>query len=547
MNRNEYWAKPKIVREQAVLFHPTLDSMISGDHEVRLLDEVLRKLDWSEWESHFLGGRGQPPIRPRIMAGIWLYGMMRKIRTSRPLEYACGHNIDFMWLSEGLVPDHSTLSSFFSRFRKELKSLFKQVCKIAMTMGLIRLGEVAFDGTRVKSSNSRYGTLTTPKLQERLSATEARIEAIMAEVQAAEAAAAEVHSGGAATRLPSELGDLTKRREKLKAALEITKELDQVRRSDGVDITKNPAQVPMTDPESRVMPNKEGGYAPNYNPTCLTDGQSGFILDAAVVNRINEHPETLPAIDRATQMCGESPERFLADSGMATGTILAGLESRQITGFIPVKSTEPGAGNPAKREDPTIPVPEHLWSQLPRNPQGQLDKSCFVYVADTDEYVCPQGRVLSNLYRDHRKDVELHRYKSASCDGCPLVAFCLSHGKNTTPEQRSQANGRVRSITRDEHEEVRQRMSSRMATEDSKKQFNRRSAIAETPFAYLKGFLGLRQFRHRGLEKVDHEWRWSCLSLNMQKLVRALARWKRLCAESLNSDCEEQTVCAPTA
>lgn len=547
MNRSEYWAKPKVVREQAVLFQPTLDSMIPDDHEVRLLDEVLRKLDWSEWESHYLGGRGQPPIHPRMLAGIWLYAMMRRIRTSRPLEYACGHNIDFMWLSEGLVPDHSTLSSFFSRFRKELKSLFKQVCKIAMTMGLIRLGEVAFDGTRVKSSNSRYRTLTTPKLQERLSATEARIEAIMAEVQIAEAAAAEVRSGESATRLPSELGDLTKRREKLKAALEIAKELDQVRRSDGVDITKNPAQVPMTDPESRVMPNKEGGYAPNYNPTCLTDGQSGFILDAAVVNRVNEHPETLPAIDRATQMCGESPAKFLADSGMATGTILAGLESREITGFIPVKSNEPGAGNPANREDPTIPVPEHLWPQLPRNPQGQLDKSCFVYVAETDEYVCPQGRVLSNLYRDHRKDVELHRYKTASCDGCPLVAFCLSHGKNTTPEQRSQANGRVRSITRDEHEEVRQRMSARMATEDSKKQFDRRSAIAETPFAYLKGLLGLRQFRHRGLEKVDHEWRWSCLSLNMKKLVRALARWRRLCAESLNSDNEEQAVCAQTA
>ena len=546
MSCSEYWAKPKVVREQAVLFAPTLDDMIPADHEVRLLDEVLRSLDWSEWESHYRGGRGQPPIHPRVLAGIWLYAMMRRIRTSRPLEYACGHNIDFMWLAEGLVPDHSTLSSFFSSFRQELKSLFKQVCKIAMTMGLIRLGEVGFDGTRVKASNSRYRTLTSTTLQERLSAVESRIEEIMAEVQvaeaAAEAAAGEVRSGESATRLPADLGDLPARREKLQAALKTAQTLDQARRSDGVDSVKNPAQVPMTDPDSRVMPNKEGGYAPNFNPTCLTDGHSGFILDAAVINLVNEHPEALPALDRATEMCGEPPGKFMADSGMATGTILAGLESREITGFIPVKSSAPGADHPAHREDPTTPVAEDLWPKLPRNAQGQLDKSCFVYDADKDEYICPNGRVLSNLYREHRKEVEVHRYKCASCEGCPLVALCLSHSQNATPEQRSQANGRVRSISRDEHEEVRQRMAAHMAKDSSKKQFDRRSAIAETPFAYLKGLLGLRQFRHRGLEKVDHEWRWSCVGLHMKKLVRALVHWRRLSAAAQNEQPSEQAM-----
>ena len=114
MSRNEYWAKPKIVREQAVLFAPTLDDVVATAHEVRLLDEVLRGVDWAEWERHYSGWRGQPPIHPRVLAGIWLYGMSRRIRTSRPLEYACGHNVDFMWLAEGLVPDHSTLAEFFS-------------------------------------------------------------------------------------------------------------------------------------------------------------------------------------------------------------------------------------------------------------------------------------------------------------------------------------------------------------------------------------------------------------------------------------------------
>ena len=139
LSRNEYWAKPKIVREQAVMFAPTLDEVVSADHLCgscrRLLDEVLRTQNWSEWESHDSGWRGPPPIHPRVLGGIGLYGVLRRIRTSRPLEYACGYNVDFRWLAEGLVPDHRTLAEFFRKFRPELKSLFQQVCQIAMTMG----------------------------------------------------------------------------------------------------------------------------------------------------------------------------------------------------------------------------------------------------------------------------------------------------------------------------------------------------------------------------------------------------------------------------
>ena len=104
---------------------------------------------------------------------------------------------------------------------------------------------------------------------------------------ATESLAGEVRGGKRATHLPAELADLKARQEKLKAALEIAQTLDESRRQNGVD----PAQVPMTDSDSRVMPNQEGGFAPNDTPTCLTDGQSGFILDAAVINVVNEHPE----------------------------------------------------------------------------------------------------------------------------------------------------------------------------------------------------------------------------------------------------------------
>ena len=87
----------------------------------------------------------------------------------------------------------------------------------------------------------------------------------------------------------------------------------------------------------------EGGFAPNFTLTGLTDGHSGFMLDAALINAVNEHLEPMRAVDRATAMCGESPAHFLADGSLATGPIMAGLEQRKITGFVPVKSNEPAA------------------------------------------------------------------------------------------------------------------------------------------------------------------------------------------------------------
>ena len=94
----EYWAKPGLDRLQVLLFYPTLDESISQDHPVRALEEILRGLDWSAWVQQYNGHVGQPLIPPWVMAGVILYGLMRRIRSSRQLEYACGNNFDFMWL-----------------------------------------------------------------------------------------------------------------------------------------------------------------------------------------------------------------------------------------------------------------------------------------------------------------------------------------------------------------------------------------------------------------------------------------------------------------
>jgi transposase len=507
---------PTMQRQQMTLFAPTLDNMIAPDDPVRLVDEVLARLDWSAWEAEYDGTRGQPPIHPRILAATLLYGLCRGIRSTRKLQEACCYRLDFIWLVEGRQIDHTTFAKFRTRFGHQLKDTFRQVCRVAMHLGLVRLGEVGFDGTRVKANNGRYNTRHTPSLSEKLAALDAQFEQMLAEWDATEAQCR--HEGSdSPTQLPAPLADLKERRAKIAAALEKARALDEIRRKDGVDSAKNPAQVPMNDPDSRVMPNKEGGYAPNYTPTVTTDGHRGFIVDCEVLGEVNEASQAVPSVERIKETLGEQPERFLTDSGNNNGIVQQAMEARGIEFFAPAHSNQPGVGNPARRDDPKQPVPEAQWSALPRNPQGQLDRSCFVYSATEDCYYCPQGQTLD--FAEHKPEViqgqRVQRgiYRCAACAGCPLAQQCLS------PK-----NKRGRSITRDEFEETRERTAARMSTSRAREIYNQRPRIAETPFAILKSIFRMRQFLLCGLEKVRTEWLWAVTSFNVIKLVRNVAQ-----------------------
>ena len=508
-----YWAEPLLDRERTTIFSPTLDSVIDEDDPVRLVDEVLAEVDWSDWEAEYNGHRGQPPIHPRYIAGAILYGMYRSIRSSRKLEEACHYRLDFIWLVEGRHIDHTTFATFRTKFREPLKSLFRQIGRIAMALGLIRLGEVAFDGTRVKANNSRYKTLTAKTLAEKLQTLDALFEQMMAELHANDAQQAGPDSP---THLPRAVAEVQQRREQVQAALDQARTADQKRRCKGVNPEKNPAQVPTTDPDSKVMPNKEGGYAPNYTPVVTTDSQCGLIVDCAVLDEVNETAAAAEAVDRIEDTFGEKPEKFLTDAGNNSGAVMKQMEERGVEFYAPVESNQPPEGSPAGRDDPTQAVPESEWSNLKRNSHGQLDKSCFVYSSEEDQYYCPQGHCMPF---DKRKSVDrrgvrvkIRMYRCGACAGCPLADVCLSR----------QSKG-SRTITRDEYEPLRERMAARMNTSEGRRVYQQRPRIAETPFGILKAVMGIRQFLLRGLEKVNMEWLWAVTAFNLAKLARMMA------------------------
>lgn len=518
----DYWADAPRQRQQMALFAPTLDAMIGSDDPVRLVDEVLSGLDWSAWEAEYDGQRGQPPIHPRFIAAAILYGLCRGIRSTRKLQEACCYRLDFMWLVEGRQIDFTTFAKFRTRFGPQLKDLFRQLGRLAMSLGLVRLAEVAFDGTRTKSQNSRYNTKTAKTLAEKLAGLDALFDQMLAEWDATEKQRQLDERDDSPTQLPGPLANLDERREKIRALLAKARALDEARRRDGIHPQKNPAQVPMNDPDSRVMPNKEGGYAPNYTPTATTDGHCGFIVDCEVLGEVNETSQAVPSVDRVEQDFGQKPERFLTDSGNNSGLVQQAMEDRGIEFFAPVPP--PVAENPALRSDLARPVPESEWPKLPRNSKHQLDKTCFVYDPEQDRYFCPQGRVLEfeehKPEMQHGQQVQRRIYRCQACLGCPLAAVCVA------PQNK---NGRT--ITRDEFVEARERTAARMSTPRAKQIYDQRPRIAETTFGILKGVFGMRQFLLCGLEKVRTEWRWAATAFNVMKLVRNVARLRAEFAE----------------
>ena len=271
------------------------------------------------------------------------------------------------------------------------------------------------------------------------------------------------------------------------------------------------------------MPNKEGGYAPNYTPMVVSETENGFVVGADVLIGNVEHTVMTAMIDTIEEDYGETPETMMGDGAYCTGENLKEMEQREMELLSPPVRKLP-QDNPAEREDPTQPVADEDLDRLPLNPQTKrFDKSAFVYDEETDRLYCPAGKALpregSETAERSGRTIERANYRCRECAGCPLGERCRKN-----PEGRH-----GRRVTRDGYEAVRRRHGERMCQADSKDRYKRRQHYGETPFAVLKAALGLRRFLLRGIPGVQQEWLWGCTALNLKKLV---SLWRGLRAAS---------------
>jgi transposase len=499
-----------------VLFAKRLDDVIPPLHSVRMLDELLGRIDWSSWEAKYHERLGQPAIPPRVLASVLLYGLLTRVRSSRGLEESLLVRLDFRWLVSGRTIDHTTLSEFRREHPRELKELFVRVCQIARELGLLNLQRLGYDGTRTRANNRRSGTRTPAELRLERDQLAAKFDEYLQQAEAADTLEEELFELRSMPELPVELRDQKRRLDKLDALLS---DLDRAA-AEGRAV---PKRVPVTDLDARVMPNKDGGHAPNYTPLATVDIESGFIVGTDVLNVVNEDGHLIPAIEEVQQQFGLSlPPSVLTDGLNGTGANLAACEERNIDVYSPCEIPDP-ATNPALRADPAQPVPEADWNRLPTHKvksQGeqntQLDKSAFVYDEQRDCYWCPLGQPLNYSHTTSEKSGSGRRIRARyqaeerSCAGCPLRARCLQ-GKTSS-----------RQVNREQYEAQRERHAKKMATSEAQEIYGQRRHPGERPFAVIKHHFGLRRFLLRGLEQVRMEWCWATVAFNLDRLMSKL-------------------------
>ena len=501
-----------MARGQLVLTPTSLEDLIPEDHPVRLVDEILDQLDWTEYEAAYHGRRGQPPIHPSVMSKVLLFSMIRRIRSSRQIEYELKHSIDFMWLASGRQIDHTTISEFRRKHSKELRGIFRQMIKLAIDLGMANLAELCIDGTRVLGNANRYKTWTAARLAKALEELDRQIAEALDNLEISDSLDEDLLGQEiSADHLPAAVANLKSRREQLARLQDDMTAMDELRKKNG---SKGPAQLPKTDPDSRILPNKEGGYAANYTPMATTETASGLIVDCEVVIGNVEHDQLCSIVDTVETDFGTTVERVMADSAYMTGENLTASEEKEVELIGPLAETEV-QDNPAIREDLTVPVAADKIDRLPVNPQTKrFDKSAFVYDEETDSYYCPAGKRLPHRTTENTtyrggKPVQRNVYTSQDCAGCELAARC----------RKNPAAIRGREVMHDEHEGARRRHRERMKTPAARSAYSRRQHIGETPFAVIKACFDMRRFLLRGIEGVGQEWQWGSTAFNLKKLM----------------------------
>ena len=332
-------------QSQSFLLPPSLDDWLPENHEARFISDVIDSLlDLDCIYDSYTEASGAPPYDPAMMLKLLLFAYSTGVTSSREMERRCHVDVAFRWLSANSAPDYRSISRFRRRHLSAIDLLFVQVLALCAQAGLVRLGRVALDGTKLRASASKHKAMSYDRMGPRLQELEAQVAAMLAEAEAADAAEdAEFGEDKRGDELPPELATKEGRLAKLRAAKEAieaeAKEKaaakaehkatergasEQEARAAGEEAAagatpKSRAQRNFTDPESRMMKTTDGfHYA--FNAQAVVDEEAQVVVAHSVSNQATDVGHLMEMIEITQNTLGaadidENPDTFIADAG----------------------------------------------------------------------------------------------------------------------------------------------------------------------------------------------------------------------------------------
>jgi len=342
--------------DQALLLPPSVHDFVPAGHLSRFVVAlVTEELDLSAILASYKGEKGQPPYHPAMMVALLLYAYAVGIYSSRRIAKACIERVDFMAIVALDAPDFRTTSEFRRRHLVALSALFVQVLKLCEQAGLVKLGHVALDGTKINANASKHKAMSYERMKKREPELQAEVDGWL---KAAEAADAAEDAAFGVDRRGDEMPDwvadkqarLAKIRQakaeleaeaKAKAAAEQAarekKNGDKLRpgRKAGPpsDVPEPKAQRNFTDPDSRILKTKDG-YIQGYNAQAAVDAQEQIIVAHTLSNNGNDQAQLAPLLDATKANLGRNPDEVSADAGYCSAANLRTLIRRRIKGYI---------------------------------------------------------------------------------------------------------------------------------------------------------------------------------------------------------------------
>lgn len=346
--------------DEAQLLPPSVQDYVPRDHVSRLIVSLVREsLDLSAIIGSYRSGLGQPPFDPRMMTALLLHGYASGIYSSRRIARAAVERADFMMIVAGDPPDFRTISEFRRRHLKALADLFVQVLKLAEKAGLVKLGHVALDGTKIKANASKHKAMSYDRMKKREAELAAEVDRWLKAAEAADAEEDKLCGDKRGDEMPDWVADKQKRLEKIreaKAALEAeakaAAEAERKARAEAEErrITeggkkngKTPAppntepdgkaQRNFTDPESRILKTKDG-YIQGYNAQAAVDGAHQIIVAQTLTSSSSDQAQLAPLLDGIRANLGTNPDEVSADAGYCSDANLRTIKRRRIEGYI---------------------------------------------------------------------------------------------------------------------------------------------------------------------------------------------------------------------
>jgi len=332
---------------QMLLLPEAIQDWLPEGHLAHFISDTVDTLELSAFHARYAkdGPRNQP-FHPAMMIKVLVYGYATGVFSSRKIARKLHEDVAFRMLAAGNFPAHRTIRDFRAIHLKELSALFVQVVRLAREMGLVKLGTIAVDGTKVKANASRHKAMSYARMVQSERELAAQIDALMARAKAAD----EAERSEPEVDIPAEIARREARRVAIAAARE---RLEQRQREADLQRGRSPddenkprgkdgkpkggrylrdfgqpkdtAQENFTDPDSRIMPHAGGGFDASYNAQTAVDETAHIIVAAELTNSASDAAE-LPRMLRAVrENVGAAPDQMLADTGYHGEQVFADL------------------------------------------------------------------------------------------------------------------------------------------------------------------------------------------------------------------------------